>query len=115
MIGTLIFTWLSNRKALNDATTETKLKLLQEANVEPRQIAEIAGTDNFLRKLSFFVLMLPFVLCAIEPNSVATYFKNLDVIPQWYKEIVIAVLAVVWGLPTVQNTLMQLLNVFRKK
>lgn len=76
MIGGYLFDFFKNRREINRAATANKVRLLEDptANNKPHQMAALSGSDSFLKKLSFCLLMMPFIVCIFYPQGISTYF-----------------------------------------
>ena len=68
------------------------------------EMASLAGADKFLRRMSFFLFVMPFVVAIVSPEIVRNYFAvGLEPIPDWYKKIVIGMVGGIWGLSELKN------------
>lgn len=115
IMGGYLFDFFRNRREINRAATANKVRLLSDptANNKPHEMAALSGSDSFLKKLSFCILMAPFVMCGFAPHLVANYFNNLSVIPEYYKEMAALMVAAIWGWAPFKNNLLQIVDAFK--
>lgn len=74
------------------AETMAKAAVDQQAN-------QLAATSQTFKFVSYSLLTLPILIVCIAPAYGKDLFNNLGLIPAWYAQLYVAVVAVIWGLP----------------
>lgn len=117
-IGSMISNWIKGRQDIQKAKQQMKLaeianraRLLQakENNNHEWEMAALADKDKWIRRISFIMFSAPFIIAIIAPEHVANYFKvALTPIPEWFKNVFVAINGSVWGISALKNPLSQI-------
>lgn len=75
---------------------------MAEAAVQ-QQANQLAATSQGFKFVSYALLTAPIILVTIAPVWGKDVFNNLGLIPSWYAQLYVAVVAVIWGLPVASN------------
>jgi len=90
-----------HKRQVEEAIVKSKIKLAESAESHNQnwELEQIAGKDSLLRRFSFFLLSMPFVIAIVSPESVKQYFDvAISAVPEWYQYAYMAVLGAVWGI-----------------
>jgi hypothetical protein len=88
------------------AEAENKARLLRdrETNNAAWEMANLTDKDNGLRRVCFGIFIFPFFWSVFDPVGVTNYFQVvLNAMPQWYVQIVIAMVGGIWGISALKN------------
>lgn len=64
---------------------------------------KLAATSQSFKAFSFILLNIPIVITCLSKVHGADLWGNLNLVPVWYAQLYVAVVFVIWGLPTVAN------------
>ena len=64
-------------------------------------VARLNSTDAGFKDVTFFLLMLPIFITCVSPETGQKIFSNLNIIPDFYKYLVLSVYGAIWGLKNV--------------
>lgn len=105
--------WWENRQKRNDhqmrveeAITENKIRLAQstESHNAAWEMAQIAGADKNLRRLSFAVWSTPAIWAMFDPESIKESFSAaLQALPEWYVYGYLAMTGAIWGIAEMRS------------
>lgn len=120
LLGGIFKDWLGGQQKLqlaqqdrDAAALETQARQIRDQNSANSawEIAALADSDKWLRRISFAIFSYPLVWAAFDPNGVATYFKvALSSLPPWYFQTYMTITGVVWSVATLKNGLPSLVN-----
>lgn len=123
-ISSLIGNWLKGRQDLQKAKQDMKLaeiqnraRLLREkqTNNHEWEMAALSDKDKWIRRISFTMFAAPFIVAIVAPEHVANYFKvALTPIPEWFKNVFVAINGSVWGIAALKNPLSQIAGALKK-
>lgn len=68
-----------------------------------QQANQLAATSQSFKFVSYTLLTLPILIVCFFPSYGKDIFNNLGLIPSWYAQLYVAVVAVIWGLPVASN------------
>ena len=111
----LIKNWFEGRQKIDQAERERKIAIIntqarlasdEETHNSAWELAALADSDRFLRRISFAILAFPFLYAIKDPQAVAYYFNTaLAAMPSWYVKSFMSILGAVWGISSLKNTL----------
>lgn len=114
VIGTvateIVTNWKSNqenKRQVKKAASEFRQAQARSSQTHKHEweLRALEGADLWTRRLVLAVFMWPLVWAYFDPEGVQTYFNvTLAVLPDWYKQAFLGMLAVVWGLSELRNT-----------
>lgn len=124
LVGT-IGGWVNDsfkaKRELAAAEAENKARLLRDAqtNNAAWEMANLTDKDNGLRRVCFGIFIFPFFWSIFDPVGVTNYFQVvMNAMPQWYVQIVIAMVGGIWGISALKNVVPsiigQTINILRK-
>jgi len=90
-----------NQRKIKKAVADNKIRLAQseQSHNQEWEMSVLEGRDNFLRRLSFFLLSFPLIWAYFDPMGARAYFTDaLGALPDWYIQAYLGVLAAIWGL-----------------
>jgi|688.fasta_scaffold490512_1 hypothetical protein len=103
------------------AEAENKARLLRdrETNNAAWEMANLTDKDQGLRRVCFGIFIFPFFWAVFDPTGVKDYFTTvLTAMPEWYVQIVIAMVGGIWGISALKNVVPsiigQTVNILRK-
>jgi hypothetical protein len=125
LVGT-IGGWVNDsfkaKRELAAAEAENKARLLRDAqsNNAAWEMANLTDKDQGLRRACFAIFIFPFFWSIFDPQGVTNYFQVvMAAMPQWYVQIVIAMVGGIWGISALKNVVPsiigQTLNIVRNK
>jgi hypothetical protein len=88
------------------AEAENKARLLrdEQSHNSAWEMANLTDKDQGLRRVCFGIFMFPFAWAAFDPSGVSNYFQVvLTAMPEWYVQIVIAMVGGIWGISALKN------------
>lgn len=106
---TLVSNWTdaqSNKRAIKKAVADNKIRLAQSAQTHNSawEMAQLENKDTLLRRLSFVLMSVPFVVAIFDPQSVHDYFTiALAAVPNWYQWAYVSILGAIWGISAFKN------------
>lgn len=89
-----------NKRKINAAVTENKIKLAlsEQSHNKNWELAQIEDKDSLLRRFSFFMLSMPFIVAMFSPEKVKVYFDvAIAAVPEWYQYAYMVILGAIWG------------------
>ncbi len=95
-----------NKRAIQAAVATNKIRLAQseQSHNSAWEMAQLAGKDNLLRRVSFLLLSIPFVVAIFNPQAVQAYFTiAIASVPDWYQWAYVSILGAIWGLSSFKN------------
>ena len=116
--------YFKNRKELklaehtrNLAVINNQARLAQDkqSNNHAWEMASLQDKDKWLRYLSFFLFTSPVIVAVTSPETAAELFLRLEDIPDWLLQIWFYMIAGVWGLASMKDSVPQIIASFRKK
>lgn len=115
---------VQNRREVQKAEQDRKLAMLEnqarllrdeQSNNSAWEMAQLADSDKFLRRVCFFIFSIPFIYAMVDPTAVQDYFRiALSAIPEWYIKTYMGIIGAVWGISSLKNSIPTLINVFKK-
>ncbi|CUW38798.1 protein of unknown function [Magnetospirillum sp. XM-1] len=109
LVGT-IGGWVNDsfkaKRELAAAEAENKARLLRDAqtNNAAWEMANLTDKDQGLRRVCFGIFIFPFFWSVFDPAGVTNYFQVvLTAMPEWYVQIVIAMVGGIWGISALKN------------
>ena len=96
------------KHAAKVAAQENRARLLsnEQSHNHEWEMAQLEDKDKGLRYLSFSMFVLPFIVAIFSPEHVRDYFEvSMSSIPEWWKQVFVAITGAVWGLASLKNTL----------
>ncbi len=106
---TLVGNWTdsqANKRAIKKAVADNKIRLAQSEQTHNSQweMAQLENKDSLLRRVSFVLLSIPFVVAMFDPVAVQTYFTvAIASVPDWYQWAYVSILGAIWGLSSFKN------------
>jgi hypothetical protein len=119
-ITNLVSGWFSYKKqqqATLQAVEENKQKLAlaDDKYNSSWELAELANSDKWLRRISFFIFTLPFFIAIFSSADVHHYFAvGLQSIPDWWIKTYVGITGAVWGISSLKNSIISIASAFRK-
>ena len=74
------------------------------------EMAALQDKDRFLRRFSFFLFTSPMFLAVLAPEYWTTVVANLDAIPGWMLQIQLYMIAGIWGMAELKNSVPAMLS-----
>lgn len=115
---------VQSRREVQKAEQDRKLAMLEnqarllrdeQSNNSAWEMAQLADSDKFLRRVCFFIFSTPFIYAMVDPTAVQDYFRiALSAIPEWYIKTYMGIIGAVWGISSLKNSIPTLINVFKK-
>lgn len=115
---------VQSRREVQKAEQDRKLAMLEnqarllrdeQSNNSAWEMAQLADSDKFLRRVCFFIFSIPFIYAMVDPTAVQDYFRiALSAIPEWYIKTYMGIIGAVWGISSLKNSIPTLINVFKK-
>lgn len=86
------------RAEIDFAKEEAQARVEQQKN-------QLAATSQTFKAVSYFFLTAPIILVCLPFTSSygEQIFHNLGLVPSWYAQLYVAVVATIWGLPVAAN------------
>jgi len=113
--------WFNNKKAQQKtklAIEENKARLAieKQSNNAEWEMAALYNSDKWIKRISFIMFSLPFLIAIIFPKAVSEYFTTaISSMPSWYVDTYIAITGSVWGISTLKTPIQQIIGSFKKK
>jgi hypothetical protein len=88
------------------AEAENKARLLrdEQSHNSEWEMANLTDKDQGLRRVCFGIFIFPFFWSIFDPAGVTNYFQVvLTAMPEWYVQIVIAMVGGIWGISALKN------------
>ena len=120
-IGSLAKGWFETKKAQQEtkkASAEQRTRLAQskEDHNAEWQMAVIENSDRWVKRISFIMFTLPFLVAAISPESVRNYFTiAIQSMPPWYIKIYGSITGTIWGISALKPTIQGIVGAFKKE
>ena len=115
--------WISNRGQVKEAEHKRDLAVIEnqarlasdkESHNHEWEMASLKNKDNSLRWVSFWLFALPVVITVIAPEHGATIFKNLELVPDWFKGVLISMIGGIWGIVELKKAIPQIISAWKK-
>jgi hypothetical protein len=100
-------TWSNNKKEIKAAEQQLKIALItnkarlaeaEDTHNSAWEMKQLDVSDSFLRRMSFFLIMTPFVLAIPYPQQVHEYFITvIDIVPEWWRVLFSMMVGAIWG------------------
>lgn len=106
---TLVGDWTdgrANKRAIKKAVADNKIRLAQseQSHNSAWEMAQLENKDVLLRRVSFTLMSVPFVVAIFDPQSVQAYFTiALASVPDWYQWAYVSILGAIWGISAFKN------------
>lgn len=69
------------------------------------ELRTLEGADIWPRRIVLAIFTWPLIWAYFDPSGVQVYFaETLAVLPEWYKQAYLGMLAVVWGLSELRSS-----------
>ena len=116
--------WISNRGQVKEAEHKRDLAVIEnqarlasdkESHNHEWEMASLKNKDNGLRWVSFWLFALPVVITVIAPEYGALIFKNLELVPDWFKRVLIAMIGGIWGIVELKKAVPQIVSAWKSK
>ena len=92
-------------KAKKEENTQRLLEN-KDGNNHEWEMASLVDKDRWLRRVSFALFSIPFVVGVFNPEAVSRYFEvALAAVPEWYIQIYVTMVGGVWGVSALKNAL----------
>jgi hypothetical protein len=123
-ISAPINTWFKNRGQVKKAEHERDLAVIQnqarlandkESHNHEWEMASLKNKDNSLRWVSFWLFAAPVVITVISPEHGAPIFKNLELVPDWFKGVLISMIGGIWGIVELKKAIPQIMSAWKNK
>ena len=105
-IGGWVNDSFKHKRELAAAEAENKARLLrdEQSHNSAWEMANLTDKDQGLRRVCFGIFILPFFWAMFDPLAVTNYFQVvLNAMPEWYVQIVIAMVGGIWGISALKN------------
>lgn len=118
-----IKSFFTNRKELAMAKHTRDLAILQSQAklAEDKQsfdhaweMASLQDKDKGLRYLSFFMFTSPIIITVLAPVYGFELFERLELVPEWILQIWFYMIAGIWGLASLKDTVPQIIQGMRR-
>jgi len=89
-----------NKRKVSAAVAAHKIKLAEsnQSHNQNWELEQIQGKDSLLRRFSFFMLSMPFMVAIFSPEKVRDYFEvAISAVPEWYQYAYMVILGAIWG------------------
>ena len=89
-----------HKRKISDAVTKNKIRLAESDQTHNQnwELEQIQGKDKLLRRMSFLLMSLPFLIAIFNPEAVRDYFLiALAAVPEWYQWAYMSILGAIWG------------------
>jgi hypothetical protein len=87
----------------------------QQSNMNSWELAEIANSDKWLRRILFTIVVWPIVYCNFNPMQVHIYFEQLcAAVPGWWISLFVLVFSAVFGISPARNLILSIIAQFKK-
>ena len=99
------------------AEAENKARLLrdEQSHNATWEMANLTDKDQGLRRVCFGIFIFPFFWSIFDPAGVTNYFQVvLTAMPEWYVQIVIAMVGGIWGISALKNVVPSIIGQTRK-
>ena len=115
--------YFKNRKELKLAkhtrdlaviNNQARLAQDKQSNNHAWEMASLQDKDKFLRYLSFFLFTSPILIAVGSPETATELFERLKEIPSWLLQIWFYMIAGVWGIASIKDSVPQIIASFRK-
>jgi hypothetical protein len=109
ILGEFVQDWRQdkqNKRDLKKAASEFRQEQARskQSYLHEWELRALEGRDIWVRRIVLAVFMWPLVWAYFDPQAVHTYFnETLKVLPSWYQQALLSMLAVVWGLSELRN------------
>jgi len=120
-IGSLAKGWFETKKAQQEtqkASAEQRTRLAQskEDHNAEWEMASIENSDRWVKRISFIMFTLPFLVAAISPESVRNYFTiAIQAMPPWYIKIYAGITGTIWGISSLKPTIQGIISAIGNK
>ena len=94
---------------------QARLASDKESNNHEWEMASLQDKDNGLRWCSFWLFALPVVVTVITPEYGAEIFTNLEIVPEWFFQTLIAMIGGIWGITELKKAAPQFIAAIRGK
>ena len=108
---------LEDKRAERRAESQNRQRLLLDAQSHNNEweMASLRKSDRWLRRVCFFIFVWPMTPVLVwKPELVTEYFNSLNSLPDWYVQLVMAMIGGIWGIAELKNSLPALVNQFKK-
>lgn len=105
-IGGWVNDSFKHKRELAAAEAENKARLLrdEQSHNSAWEMANLTDKDQGLRRVCFGIFITPFFWAMFDPQAVTNYFQVvLNAMPEWYVQIVIAMVGGIWGISALKN------------
>lgn len=99
--------WLTTRKEKQQAKAQRDIAVInnqarlasdEQSNNHDWEMANLADKDKGLRYISYSMISLPILITVLAPERGQAIFNNLELVPDWWVQIFIAINGGVWGI-----------------
>lgn len=110
IFGELVSDWKQSRQAKRDLKQATSEYRQQRARSDDQyrhewELRTLEGADIWPRRIVLAIFTWPLIWAYFDPGAVQQYFTDtLAVLPEWYKQAYLGMLAVVWGLSELRSS-----------
>lgn len=88
---------------------QARLASDKESNNHEWEMASLQDKDNGLRWFSFWLFALPIIITVLWPEWGAEIWTNLDIVPEWFVQTLIAMIGGIWGITELKKAAPQFL------
>lgn len=92
---------------------QARLATDEQSNNHEWEMANLQDKDNALRWCSFWLFALPIVITVISPEWGAKIFTNLEIVPEWFVQTLIAMIGGIWGMTELKKAAPQFIAAIR--
>ena len=123
-ISAPITKWLENRGQVKAAEHSRDLAVInnqarlasdKESHNHEWEMASLKDKDNALRWVSFWLFALPVVITVVAPEYGAVIFQNLELVPDWFKGVLISMIGGIWGIVELKKAVPQMIAAWKNK
>lgn len=103
--------YFERKQRISEAQTQAEIQSYQSAqdHAQKWEITAESRSDKFLRRVSFLLFVMPFLVAIVWPQHVQVYFEeSLAVIPDWWRDTFIAITGSIWAISSLKNVVPQL-------
>lgn len=120
-IVSIVMGWFDNKKEEQKTKAaieqnKQRLALEKESYNAEWEMAALANSDKWLRRISFCMFAGPLVIAIIAPGHVHNYFSySLQAIPEWWVKTFVGINGSVWGISTLKNSITGIIGELKNK
>ena len=115
--------WIKNRGEVKIAKHTRTLAVINnqarlasdiQSNNHEWEMASLQNQDTSLRWCSFWLFALPILITVISPEYGAVIWVNLELVPEWFVTVFIAMIGGIWGIVELKKAIPQITAAFKK-